>query len=227
MADRKLVFTNGELYHVFNRGGIGRMIFEDVEDMSRFTRDILEFNAIDPIGSLHEKSFIPLGGPTAKLVTIINFCFNPNHFHLTLRQEADRGIEKLMQRMGGYTGYLNNQHGYYGSVFQGKYKAKHIKTNDYLLHESAYVNLNDRVHSLGGPTAKLKSWTSWSEYVGGEPGPAQKMFGKICTPEIVLGQFAEYGTGVQEEYRKFAEAELKISLEKKREKRELEAWLLE
>ena len=71
-----------------------------------------------------------------------------------------------MQRLGtGYTMYFNEKEKRSGSLFQGVFKSLHINTNEYLLHLSAYVNLNDRVHQLGSETSKLVK-SSWREYIG-------------------------------------------------------------
>jgi len=180
---------------------------------------MIEFNTIDPIGSLYENSFHQLGGETAKseerLVNIIAFCLNPNHFHFILEQLTDRGISEFMRRLsGGYTWYFNNKYERSGSLFQGVFKDVHIDSNEYLLHLSAYVNLNDRAHQLGGLTAKLvSSKSSWEEYTnGGNEG--------ICEKEIVLGQFKNTG-----EYKKFALDSLDAIIRRKAEPKELDIYL--
>ena len=60
-------FATGELYHVFNRGVDKRIIFEDEQDMQRFFKSLIEFNVVDPIGSLYENSFRENWGVTPKL----------------------------------------------------------------------------------------------------------------------------------------------------------------
>jgi putative transposase len=121
--------------------------------------------------------------------------------------------------------YFNEENERSGSLFQGRFKAKHVEDNDYLLHLSAYINLNDRVHALPlrGSTSQWESWSSWSEYVGGELGPAQKIFGKICEPSIILDQF-DYSDGA---YQKFAESSLITSREAKLDEKERKALWFE
>jgi len=229
MALREIGFANGEIYHIYNQGVDKRLIFKDSDDLNRFVQSMIEFNTLEPIGSIYENSFVKdkftlLGRGTSKLVSFINFCLNPNHFHFSLRQESDGGIQKFMQRLGsGYPKYFNNKYHRKGTLYQGGFKAKHINTNEYLLHLGAYINMNDRVHkidSLGRGTSKLiGSWTSLSEYIGGEAGPAQKTFGDICDSSIILNQFSS-----KKEYSCFAKDSLAISLEKKEEKHDLEGW---
>jgi hypothetical protein len=94
-----------------------------------------------------------------------------------------------------------------GHCFQGRYKAIHINNNAYLLHLSAYVNLNDRVHQLGSSTPKLENTpkSSWEEYTG-------KSSRKFCKKEIVLEQFKD-----SSEYTAFAEEALESIRERKEE----------
>ena len=208
MSTRKDPFITGEYYHVFNRGIEKRNIFVDVLDVERFLESMRLFNSADPIGSLFELSFNKtekLGGLTAKskkLADFVAYCVNPNHYHFILRQLRDGGISELMKRLGGYTWYFNNRHKRVGSLFQGTFKSVYIDSNDYLLHLSSYVNLNDKTHQLGGLTAKLVR-SSWDEYVGKSKG--------FCKKGVILNQFRN-----KKEYKKFAEDALKINLDRKR-----------
>ncbi len=206
---RKTVFAEGEFYHVYNRGTEKRDIFSDRDDIPRFIESMVEFNVLEPIGSLFENSFRrknQLGSRTSKdtdkkLVNIVAYCLNPNHYHFILEPVTEKGIEKFMQRLGtGYTKYFNNKYDRTGALFQGKFKAIHIDSNEYLLHISAYVNLNNRVHRLGGSTSK----SSWIEYSVHQSGNG------ICEKGAVLSQFRR-----PEEYIVFAEESLKGTLERR------------
>lgn len=216
-------FAVGEYYHVYNRGVDKRIIFEDDYDMRRFYEGLLEFNVPEPIGSLYELSFAKKLGSLAskpgeeKLVSIVAHCASPNHFHLLLRQEAENGIEKLMHRVGtGYTKYFNNKYKRSGSLFQGVYKAIHVDSNEYILHLSAYINLNDCVHQLGSSASKLvRSRSSWVEYTG-------KDNRGICKKDIILDQFEDI-----DDYKKFALSSLDSIKERKDDMRDIGDFLLE
>ena len=233
---------------MYNRGVDKRVVFSDDFDMQRFFQSIEEFNVVEPIGSIYENSFVknngeakhlskPLGHQVSKLplVNVVCYCVNPNHYHFILEQVADKGIEKFMQRLGnGYTKYFNNKHRRSGSLFQGVFKSIHVDTNEYLLHLSAYVNLNDRVHQLGHQVSKLvKSRTSWGEYMG-EKNTSEKNVKNIdkiqdtklkrdfCTKDIILEQFRN-----KKEYREFAESSLSGILERRADMKDVEKLLLE
>ena len=223
MSTRERAFANGEFYHIYNRGVDKRTIFSDSYDLHRFFKSMIEFNTEAPIGSLYEKSFHQLGGRTAKsdsqenLVSVVAYCLNPNHFHFILKQTREGGVSEFMKRLsGGYTWYFNNKYKRSGSLFQGKFKSVYIDTNEYLLHVSAYVNLNDRVHQLGGPTAKLvDSKSSWEEYMDGNVRG-------ICEKEIISEQFNNAN-----EYEQFALNSLESIRERKEELRDIASLLLE
>lgn len=213
---RKHSFTNGEFYHIFNRGVEKRNIFLDKTDFERFLKSIEEFNTIKPIGSLYENSFLKnkLGSPTTKsrLVNVVCYCLNPNHYHFILEQRSEGGISAFLQRLsGGYTRYFNIRRKRSGVLFQGKFKSVHIRSNEYLLHASVYVNLNNRAHTL----ERGKSISSWNEYVA-------NINNGLCTKDIILKQFKNVS-----EYKDFAESSLRDILTRKKELKEFQEILLE
>lgn len=177
-----------------------------------------EFNSVRPIGSLFEHSFRKdqLSNRIAKLVDIVCYCLNINHYHLILRQRANNGISEFMRRVGtGFTQHFNFKQKRTGALFQGKFKAKHINSNEYLLHLSAYVNLNNEAHKI---TNDKKFKSSWNEFA--TPPASNK--DKICSSGIILQQFASLA-----EYKEFAKSSLNDILERKRLFREMENLLCE
>jgi REP element-mobilizing transposase RayT len=215
---RKTQFAEGEYYHIFNRGVDKRIIFSNQREMQRFFQSMCEFNTINPLGGLYASSFNQLRSSASKkaskerLVNFICYCLNPNHYHFILEQVADKGIEKFIHRLAtGYTKYFNAKHRRSGVLFQGKYKAVHMDSNEQLLHVSAYVNLNFRVHQLRSSASNtVRSLSSWDEYIG-------KTKFNFCKKDDVLGQFKN-----KSEYKKFAEKTLTAILERKEILRELE-----
>ena len=196
MTIRKVNFTAGEFYHIYNRGVDKRDIFSDFFDLRRFFQSMVEFNTTEPIGSIFENNFKKdkeLGSLASKLVNFIAYCLNPNHFHFILEEVSEKGVEKMMHRIGtGYTKYFNNRYKRNGSLFQGTFKARHINPNEYLLHSSVYVNLNNHEKLLGSLASKFKlSKSSWGEYIGHDAD--------FCKKDIILGQFRE-----NKEYEEFA-----------------------
>jgi len=191
---RKHTFVIGEYYHIYNRGTEKRNIVGDKQDLNRFIQSLVEFNTQKPIGSIYQLSFQQSKLSTRstklqKLVSIIAYCLNPNHFHLLLTPLVDNGIEKYMQKIAGYTRYFNEKYKRNGVLFQGKFKSKHIDSNEYLLQVSAYINMNNR-NKLGTRSTKL-SKSSLEEYTKYEKG--------LCDTKIISEQFRN-----KKEYHGFA-----------------------
>ena len=208
---RDLEFAKDEYYHVYNRGNNKREVFKDGFDLDRFLLSIQYFNNLELTGSIYLQSFNQnqnqLSSLVTKLVDVIGYCLNPNHFHLILSQREENGISKFMHRLGtGYTRFFNEKYKSSGSLFQGTYKAKHVNSNEYLLHLSAYVNLNQDAHDI---LTKDLSRSSWAEYLSNKNG--------LCNKEIILSQFTNFN-----KYKKFAEDSL-ITIKKNKEL----AYLLE
>jgi len=213
---RRHSFAIGEYYHIYNHGVETRNIFDEPDDTDRFLQSMQFFNTIKPIGSLYEFSFEKKGAPSKSqwLVELIAYCLNPNHFHIIFKELRHGGISELMKRIGiGYTLYFNTKNKRKGALFRGRFKSKHISDNDYLLHTSAYVNLNNRVHQLGDPISKLVQ-SSWDEYVTGQKGR--------CGKSVILGQFTK-----PKDYEKFAFESLELSLERKQEDKEYKALMFD
>jgi REP element-mobilizing transposase RayT len=223
---RKVPLIIGEYFHIFNRGVDKRPIVHDDEDSGRFMQSLLEFNTIEPIGSIYENSFIRREMPPKNpLVSFVAYCLNPNHYHFILTSKVENGIQQFMQRFGtGYSLYFNNKYKRCGPLFQGKFKSSHINSNEYLLHVSAYVNLNNRVHQLGSRTSKLVR-SSFDEYLS-TPSPISiplpKDEEKICDKKIILEQFRS-----SKEYVEFALSSLEDMVRKKADDEELAKMLFE
>lgn len=211
---RKCQFVENEYYHIYNRGTEKRRIFLDDADYFRLLLSMRLMNDEEdglmflwknyhvkhPNNSVEE--FLRLNLKKRKpLVEFVCYCLNPNHFHFMMRQLAEKGIEKFMQRIGtGYTMYFNGKYKRSGSLFQGTFKSSLIRPDNFL-YLSAYINCNVQIHGV----AKAESWrwSSHSDYLG------KTKYG-LCNKKIIMGNF----TGSQE-YRNFAEENAKAMKEKK------------
>ena len=220
MSIRKIEFATENFYHIYNRGVEKRTIFEERFDTMRFFQGMNLFNSIEPIGSIYEHTFLLSGNKNIKknpLVGIIAYCLNPNHFHFILTPKVTKGIQTFMHRLGtGYTMYFNEKYKRSGSLFQGVFKATHIDTNEYLLHVSAYVNLNNHIHQLGGEASKLVK-SSWNEYTSKDAGSVG-----LCEKDIVIEQFKS-----SMKYKKFAVSALESIIERKTKEKELQEILID
>jgi len=150
---RKDPLITNQYYHIYNRGVDKRDIFMNKIDLDRFILSVKEFNVIKPIGSIKDLRFkkqahSDVGRPNV-LVSVVCYCFNPNHFHFILKQEVDGGISEFFKRLlGGYTKYFNLVHQRNGALFQGRFKSNLIDDDAYFLRIRPYVHLNNLVHNI-------------------------------------------------------------------------------
>lgn len=188
-------FINGEFYHIFTHGVESRNLFNNALDYNRFLEAVVTFNDIKPSQSLFTARLPKHADRKARkpLVNIIAYCLNPNHYHMILEQTSDNGISEFIKRInGGHAQYYNLKYKRRGTLFEGKFKAKHIHNNEYLLSVSAYVNLNYKIHGLSSRTAQFRS--SWDEYTETTTKHT------ICVKDIINNQFENV-----REYKNFAE----------------------
>lgn len=184
---RKTVFVQKEYYHIYNRGVDKRNIFTEPKELLRFLKSVKEFNTVELLDSIAEnerRTNRELNSRPKKLVNIVAYCLNQNHFHFILEPLVNEGVQKFMHRLStGYTNYFNKKHKRSGALFQGRYKAKHISSNEYLLHLGVYVNLNNLVHKGMNKEWMTKlPFSSFDEYKGITKD-------QICKKDILLDQF--------------------------------------
>ncbi len=213
---KRIALIPGEYYHIYNRGVDKRTIFQDKNDLALILSYLKKFNTIESFGGLRKLRFKGRGSTSHSdgLVEIIAFCLNPNHFHMILKPLVEGGIEKFMQKIAtGYTMYFNEKYERSGSLFEGRYKAKHINSNEYLLYLGAYVNLNYMVH---GYTENDLYESSWPEYVSHETKT------KITNPDIILDQYINI-----EDYRENSLALVRVIADKRINDKNLDSLLFE
>lgn len=159
---RKIPLQNNFYYHIYNRGVDKRDIFQDKKDIERFLFSMEVFQHITPIRNLRDSFFASdvrnLGKleekKKEKLVSIVEYCINPNHFHMVLKQNVDGGISEFMKRLsGGYTKYFNEKYQRSGSLFQGTFKSSLMDNDNYFSMIIIYVMWNYKVHDI--PQNKL------------------------------------------------------------------------
>lgn len=142
--ERKTPFAPDEYYHIYNRGTDKREIFLGPRDYDRFSQLLYLCNGQKPV-SVREaskgRSFECDRGDT--IVNIGAYCLMPNHFHLLIKEKEEGGISTFMKKLAtGYSMYFNIKNERSGSLFQGRFKSKHIEEDEYLKYLFAYIHLN-------------------------------------------------------------------------------------
>lgn len=146
MGQRKVTFAPGEFYHVYNRGTDKRDIFLDRRDYERFVELLYVCNSTEAVRlrDLHRgsNSVFQLEREQT-LVAIGAYCLMPNHFHILLTPVADDGVARFMSKLGtSYSMYFNKKYERSGSLFQGRFKARMVVSDEYMKYLYAYIHLN-------------------------------------------------------------------------------------
>ena len=160
MARQLRVEYPGAIYHVTCRM-VGdwktekTALFKDDADRERFIERLSE-----RVEQFHIRLYL--------------FVCMSNHFHLVF-ETPEANCSKFMQSLStAYTVYYNLRHDRHGHLFDGRFKAKLVEGDDYLLALSRYVHLNPvQVVSMKDKPIKerikyLRSyrWSSYPGYIG-------------------------------------------------------------
>ena len=232
---RRVIFQNGEFYHIYNRGVERRNIFCDEDDYQRFLSSLKGLN--NNLGE-SQRNYLKKAGCFLKsdvnfpksdvrkltmnnlnlltsdfrpLIKIIAYCSNPNHYHLLVEQLVGGGITLFMRKLGtSYTKYFNIKHNRPGHLFQGKFQAISIKTVERLIWLSAYINGNPEIHKMA--RAENYQWSSDAEYLNDTKNSQ-------CDKKIILERFEnvqgyqDFVSIVIRDSREFKEEDKKYLLE--------------
>ncbi|MEK7119847.1 MAG: transposase [Patescibacteria group bacterium] len=177
MPARIVTFARGYCYHVYNRGSEKRTIFQSHRDYTKFlarTKDNAKKYAID----------------------VLAFCLMPNHFHFLLKQTSDAPLVLFMNALQlGHAKYFNTKYTRVGPLFQGRFKARLVESDEYLLQLSAYIHRNpvaglidsgNRGDSRNLIRRRLRNspYSSYPEYIGLETN-------NISKPDTILAYFSK------------------------------------
>jgi putative transposase len=196
MARQLRVQFKGAIYHVTARGNSQTDIYLDDQDR-RFFLSSLERYA------------------EAYSVRIYLYCIMLNHFHLvveTPRANLGRFMHSLLT---GYTVYFNQRHHLHGHLTQGRYGAKLVEGDAYILKLSRYVHLNPvKVKGVVELPEEKRlqclrqyAWSSYLAYIGLRPrhkwveyGPVECLAGGRGEDRILrYRQFVEGGLVADDE----------------------------
>jgi REP element-mobilizing transposase RayT len=140
------IVVEGGVYHVYNRLGRGERVFDQEAEATAFVdllRDVVERDGL----------------------TVFAWTLMSNHFHLAVRTGViplDRPLRSLQQRV---TRGVNVRRRVYGSLWQGRYKAKLVKDQRYLDQLLVYIHLNPVVAGIVGDPAEYR-WSGHLELLG-------------------------------------------------------------
>ncbi len=180
-------FTNGNFYHIYNRGVEKRNIFVDRWDYLRFLETMNFYRKIPTPMKLSDfrRGVIKLKkiDNQEEIVRIFCYCLMSNHFHLLVQEQKDGGITKFIKQLSNsFTRYFNTKHERVGPLFQGSFKAKAVETDEYLLQVSKYIHRNPFPLSIW--EGRMYPYSSYEYYLSGK----QHL---LCDTTFILSYFSK------------------------------------
>ena len=122
MPKRRITLKIGEYYHIYNRAVSNTLLFREHRNYPFF---------LDKV-----KLYL------VNCVDILAYCLMPTHFHFLLEIKTD-GLSQAMALLSmSYAKAYNKVYHRSGSLFQGRYKIRHIQDLNYLNQVVQYIHLN-------------------------------------------------------------------------------------
>ena len=176
-------YVSNSYYHLYNRGVEKRTIFTDDKDYGTFLSYMKTYLSPKDEDLLLEQladKDIPwvVKDKVLKELKLNNFvdeidllayCLMPNHYHLLVKQNTKEGIDKFMNSLcTRYTMYFNKRHSRVGPLYQGRYKAVLVESEEQLLYLSKYIHRNPAKEFLQGMALQnlLSRPSSLRDYLG-------------------------------------------------------------
>jgi putative transposase len=146
-----LTWQKGMYYHIYNRG------------VSRSTLFREPTNYLFVIEKLQKYSL-------ENLVSVIAYCLMPNHYHLLLRQDGEKPAGNVPQSIfNSYSKAYNLKYQHSGTLFEGRFRAKPIRSTGHLLHLCRYIHANPVKDGLVADPADW-SWSNYPDFIGERKG---------------------------------------------------------
>ena len=215
MPLRRTPLVTGEYHHILNRGVNKIPILQQKKDYDRFTTTLLFYQTL--FSAMRFSIFLTQSSQKRKefwqktssenQIEIVAYCLMPNHFHLLLKQTKNAGIENFLQRVAGSCShYFNTKYKRKGPLFEGRFQAIRIESDEQLLHLSRYIHLNPYSGYVVKTLRQLEDYpySSFPEYI-------EKKEVEACNKDIILEEF-----DTPKSYKKFVfdQADYQRSLER-------------
>ena len=123
MPRRRRVVIEGGLYHVYNRFSRGEDVFADPEEAIEFVELLREAKQRDGM-------------------TVFAWALLSNHFHMALRTSAVPLSRTMQYVQGTFSRRFNRRWRRTGPLWQSRYQARVIDTQDYFDQVMVYIHLN-------------------------------------------------------------------------------------
>ena len=180
------IYASEVYYHVYNRGVEKRDIFMEDEDYRVFLNLLKRYLGSEKITNKFGREY-----PNYyERVDLISYCLMPNHYHLLIWVNDSKAMTELIKSVAtAYSMYFNKKYKRVGKLFQDRFKASMIRSEEYLWHITRYIHLNPEDI---GKTFDNYDYSSYKYFIGESNSEWLK-------PDVIKDMFAE----ANQDYREF------------------------
>jgi putative transposase len=148
MARLRRYFVEGQPLHVIQRGNDRKRVFFADEDYARYRDWLIEASEANGL-KVHAHVLMT------------------NHVHLLATPEAEASLPRTMQSLGRrYVRYINALQGRTGTLWEGRYRAAPIDSEEYFIACCRYIELNPvRARMVDHP--RQYRWSSYRAHAEG------------------------------------------------------------
>lgn len=168
--------------HVIQRGNNRQATFHEAADYERYIHELIS---------------------AARQARCAIHCYvlMTNHTHLLVTPEHDHGISQMMQSLGrSYVGYINRKYDRTGTLWEGRYKASLVDSNEYLLCCYRYIELNPVRAGLVADPSEYP-WSSYRHHALGQ-------FDRVATQHEVYRSLGTDAASRERAYRSLVQGGL-------------------
>jgi len=204
---RKTPFVPGEYYHIYNRTILSVPEFKEKNNCNRLLQAFLLANSTKsgqafeylrnnnkPVYEVGFKALLnnalEIARSGEKLVDVLCYAIMPDHYHLLIREVKEKGATEFIRKSNiSIANYINKTKNRRGAIFEGRFKSKHIDSNEYLRHLSLYIHLNplDFIAGKEWREHKLENFNDYKNKLLNYPWSSLSFFLNNTPNDIISG----------------------------------------
>jgi len=123
MPRKPRLFVSGATYHLYSRVARGEYVFDDPYEAEEFVE------AVRQVGDLHDWR-------------VLAWCLMGNHYHLVVKTGTIPLWRSMQRLQSNVARGFNRRQRYLGRLWQSRYRARIIDSQDYFRQVVSYVHLN-------------------------------------------------------------------------------------